>query len=273
MKKHQIIYAEELWGITDIDMFTGLDKEQTAIALIQSFQPVDDYYVANSGGKDSEVSEHLTMRATSRYQSYYCVSPIDPKEVHQFIREHCPNTIWEYHAKNFWATVVRKGLPMRQARWCCSLIKEAGGVGRVVIVGNRRDEGANRSKQKCFEKHHSQDKFFLRPIINWTHEEVWEYIRKYNLPYNPIYDEGCPKGTEGYGKGRLKRLGCVLCPFSRAVQYEIERFPKIAYLWRRACDQIVADRLARGNISKRGKPYKHQHKTGQELWEWWIRRK
>ena len=50
-------------SITDIDMFSGLDKEQTALALIQSFQPVIDYYVANSGGKDSTVAEHLTMRS------------------------------------------------------------------------------------------------------------------------------------------------------------------------------------------------------------------
>lgn len=258
-------------SITDIDMFSGLDKEETAIALIQSFQPITPYYVANSGGKDSFVSEHLTMRAKANYQSYYCASPIDPKEVHQFIRQHLPNTIWEYHAKNFWATVRRKGLPTRKSRWCCDIIKEAGGVGRVVIVGNRRDEGRLRGSQGCFGKHTKQDKLFLRPIINWTHSEVWEYIRKYSLPYNAIYDEGATR--KGYGEGKLTRLGCALCPLAnwRKRLLELERFPKIANLWQRACNQIVADRLARGNISKRGKPYKYQYKTGQELWDWWIR--
>jgi len=258
-------------AITDIDMFSGLNKEETAIALIQSFQPAGDYYVANSGGKDSGVTEHLTIRSNGRHQSYYCVSPIDPKEVHQFLREHHPKTIWEYHAKGFWLTVRKKGLPMRQSRWCCDIIKEAGGIGRTVILGNRRDEGHIRSRQGCFGKHHTQDKFFLRPIINWTHSEVWEYIRKYNLPYNAIYDEGATR--KGYGEGRLKRLGCVLCPFSRDVKYEIDRFPKVSYLWRRACEQIMDDRLARGNISKRGKPYKYQFQTGEELWLWWISRK
>ena len=162
--------------ISDVDMFTGLDKEETAIALIHSFQPVVPYYVANSGGKDSEVAEHLTMRAEANYQSYYCVSPIDPKENYEFLRKYYPNTIWEYHAKNFWSMVVKNGLPLRQRRWCCRVIKEAGGEGRVVIVGNRRDEGANRSNQGCFEKHRTKDKFFLRPIINWSHDEVWEYM-------------------------------------------------------------------------------------------------
>ena len=258
-------------SIEEIDMFSGLNKEQTAIALIQSYQPVEPYYVANSGGKDSEVAEHLTMRATGHYQSYYCVSPIDPKENFTFLREHHPNTIWEYHARNFWGLVVKNNLPLRHRRWCCKIIKESGGAGRVVIVGNRKDEGSNRSKQGCFEKHKTLNKSFLRPIVNWSHEEVWEYIRKYKLPYNSIYDEGAIR--KGYGEGRIKRLGCVLCPFNREVKYEMERFPKIAHLWLRACDRIVADRLSRNNISKKGKPYKQQFTTGKECFNWWISRK
>jgi 3'-phosphoadenosine 5'-phosphosulfate sulfotransferase (PAPS reductase)/FAD synthetase len=39
------------------------------------------------------------------------------------------------------------------------------------------------------------------PLSIWTENDVWAYIRKFNLPYSPIYDMG------------IKRTGCVFCGF------------------------------------------------------------
>jgi 3'-phosphoadenosine 5'-phosphosulfate sulfotransferase (PAPS reductase)/FAD synthetase len=39
------------------------------------------------------------------------------------------------------------------------------------------------------------------PLSIWTETDVWEYIRKFNLPYCSIYDM------------RLKRTGCGFCGF------------------------------------------------------------
>jgi 3'-phosphoadenosine 5'-phosphosulfate sulfotransferase (PAPS reductase)/FAD synthetase len=39
------------------------------------------------------------------------------------------------------------------------------------------------------------------PLSIWTESDVWAYIRKFNLPYSPIYDMG------------LRRTGCVVCGF------------------------------------------------------------
>jgi len=119
-------------------------------------------------------------------------------------------------------------------------------------VGNRRAEGSlRRRKQKCFEAHTKRDIVFVRPIIDWSTGEVWEYIGVHNIKVCPLYREG------------LHLLGCVLCPFVRDVKFEIERFPKIARLWRLSCDRIVERRLAKG---------KDDFKTGEELWLWWISR-
>lgn len=241
-------------SITQVDMLTGLTKEETAIKLIQAVEPKVGYYLAFSGGKDSIVIHHLATRSGVKFDAHYCVSPIDPKEIHQFIRQDYPDVQWDYHARGFWQLVVKKGLPMRQARWCCQIIKEAGGKDRVLIVGNRRDEGTIRKHQKCFEKGRKHNKIFLRPILNWTDGEVWEYIHTYDLSYCSLYTQG------------FKRLGCVLCPFARNVKKEIYYFPKIARLWRRACDQIIARRKASG------RPVKREFANGQELWDWWISR-
>ena len=233
--------------------FEGKDKVETAIELLKAYSNPDiPYYGAFSGGKDSQTVYDLSMLAGVPVDWHYCVSPIDPPEVHLFIKQEYPDVQWDFHAKGFWKLVHQKGLPLRQARWCCQIIKEAGGHGRTVIVGNRRSEGrgGRRRHQKCFEE--VKDKAFIRPIIDWTESEVWEYITNRNIKYCSLYDEG------------FKRIGCVLCPFTRNTQQQIERFPKIAKLWRRSCDFIMERRLAKGNAT---------FKTGEELWQWWISRK
>jgi 3'-phosphoadenosine 5'-phosphosulfate sulfotransferase (PAPS reductase)/FAD synthetase len=39
------------------------------------------------------------------------------------------------------------------------------------------------------------------PLSIWTENDIWAYIRKFNLPYSPIYDMG------------IKRTGCAFCGF------------------------------------------------------------
>ena len=241
-------------GITQLN-FEMQTKVETAIGLIQAFEPPAGYYLAFSGGKDSTVLYDLTVKANVKFDAHYCVSPIDPPQLHNHIKTHFPDVQWDFHARGFWKLVVKKGLPMRQSRWCCQIIKEAGGEGRTVLLGNRRDEGTIRKHQKCFEKARKHNKFFVRPILDWSQGEVWEYIKKNNLSYCDLYDKG------------FHRLGCVLCPFSREIKREELYFPKIVNCWKLACEHIVKARL------QSGKRYKHQFATGKELYDWWTNRK
>jgi len=111
---------------------------------------------------------------------------------------------------------------------------------------------------------------FIRPILNFDNYDVWQYIREYNVPYCSLYDEGAAR--KAYGEGVFKRLGCVLCPFSRNIERDELYFPKIVTNWKRACDRIVEDRKARGYLTKRGLPTKHKFETGGELYQWWTAR-
>lgn len=248
------------------------NKVETAIRLIQACEPPEGYYLAFSGGKDSVVIYDLVIKAGVKFDAHYCVSPIDPPQIYQFIKEHYPSVQWDYHARGWWRMVMQKGLPLRHARWCCHVIKEAGGCDRMVILGNRRAEGGRiRRGQEQFEHIRKSNKFAVRPMIDFDNNEVWQYIRENDLPYCPLYDEGADR--KGYGEGYFKRLGCVLCPFSRNIGREELYFPKIVKCWKRACDRIVADRLARGGKTPAGKPYKHLFLTGQEMYDWWVSRK
>jgi len=256
--------------------FEGQNKVEVAISLLKAWEPQDGYYLAFSGGKDSVAIYDLAVKAGVKFDAHYCVSPIDPPQIHKFIKEYYPDVQWDYHARGFWKTVAKKGLPMRQSRWCCEIIKEAGGEGRLVVLGNRRAEGNIRHNQ-CYVEHSQKTKrvlsidlskyvkesvkTFIRPILDFDNHDIWQYIRENNLPYCSLYDEG------------FKRLGCVLCPFTREPEREIEYFPKITKLWLLACNHIAVATKVRGYKTLTGKPVKNKFETGQELFDWWIKRK
>jgi len=250
-------------GLEQLTLETGLNKVEVAITLLQAWEPPEGYYLAFSGGKDSVAIYDLATKAGVKFDAHYCVSPIDPPQIYKFIKENYPDVIWDYHAKGFWKLVDKKGLPMRNRRWCCQIIKEAGGVNRSVIVGNRRTEGVIRRNQCYVEisRNKKANKTFIRPILNFDDYDIWQYTKENQLPYCSLYDEG------------FDRLGCVLCPFSRNIKREEQYFPKIVANWKRACDRIVADRKSRGYLSKTGNPLKYHFETGEEMYQWWISRK
>lgn len=235
---------------------TGNDKVEEAIARIKQYEPPEGYYLGFSGGKDSVVIYDLAQKSGVKFEAHYNVSPIDPPEIRDFIKAHYPDIIWDRFAKGFWHIFLTEGPPMRKARWCCGLIKEAGGIGRIKILGMRAKESSSRRNYQVYQPQRNyQDTFWFLPIFDWTENEVWEYINTRGLKTCCLYQEG------------YKRLGCILCPFESAdtTKRNIDRFPRIARVWRRAFDRYYQVRIERGTPL----PWD----SAQEFWEWWIGRK
>jgi len=99
-------------------------------------------------------------------------------------------------------------------------------TGRVPIVGTTAAESALR-QQKWLQYgfcNYDGKKAQCTPMSVWTDADVWEYIRRYNLPYCKIYDMG------------YDRTGCVFCMFGVHLEKEPNRFQKLQRthpdLWR-----------------------------------------
>ena len=208
-------------------------KVDFAIKLLQSI-PTDEgpIELSYSSGKDSDVILELAKMAGIPYRAIYKATTIDP-----------PGTI--AHAKEMGAEIIRpketffqlvskSGFPSRFSRECCSVLKEYKVCDRA-IQGIRRSESrkrAERYKEPEYCRVYSSKvkaKIYL-PILEWSDEDVAEFIKERNIKCHPLY-----YSREGQFDV-TKRLGCMGCPLAsrnKRIQFFKEN-PKWLKAWIRA---------------------------------------
>ena len=89
---------------------------------------------------------------------------------------------------------VRKVEPLRRA---------LSGL-KAWMTGLRRDQAVTRGDTDAVEWDEGNGLVKVNPLVEWTNEQVWEYIRAQNVPYNRLHDQNFPS------------IGCAPC--TRAVQ-------------------------------------------------------
>lgn len=236
-------------------LYGEVDKVNIAVKRLQLHEPPEGYYVAFSGGKDSCVVLDLCKRAGVKFDAHYNLTTVDPPELVRFIREQYPEVEKHRPELSMWQLIVKKKFPpTRKSRYCCEYFKERGGENRVIATGVRHAESARRSKRKLVETCRNKNgKSFIHPIIEWSDTEVWEYIKKYNIPYCSLYDEG------------FKRIGCIGCPFAtqKNKEREFQRWPAYKKLYCLAFEKMLKAR------QDAGMPFKNFTK-GEEVFKYWM---
>ncbi|TCL40008.1 phosphoadenosine phosphosulfate reductase [Anaerospora hongkongensis] len=231
-----------------------VDKVQVAVDRLKQFEPEEGYWIAFSGGKDSMVILDLAKKAGVKYEAHYRIGGFDPPELVRFINQHYHDVIKDYPKVSQWLVMSKRGPANRRMRWCCDH-KESGGKGRLVVTGVRWEESARRGKRKMVEQcYRDNSKRLLNLIIDWTEQEVWQYIKQNNLPYCSLYDEG------------FTRIGCVMCPLTSVANRikEAERWPAYARNYLKMCEMAF----------DRKKPLGHkmpeEWKSGVDMYNWWV---
>ncbi|MGH8641423.1 MAG: phosphoadenylyl-sulfate reductase [Burkholderiales bacterium] len=112
----------------------------------------------------------------------------------------------EDYVSNYGINGFYSGVELRRA--CCHIrkvepLRRALAGKRAWITGLRRGQSA--ARQEVEVKSYDSDNGLIKfnPLVNWSHEEVWTYIRTHAVPYNELHDRGFPS------------IGCAPC--TRAV--------------------------------------------------------
>lgn len=204
---------------------------------------VDDFVVAFSGGKDSQVILDLVTRVLP-VESFKAVFQDTDMELpctydivaytEEDYKYRFPN-FKLYHAKSdrraldLWK---QYGPPSRVNRWCCSVMKTT--VFRrtmkeihntevqpkvAVFEGVRADESARREAYDRIGVNVKHPNLInCRAIFRWNNSEIFLYLFSRGIELNPAYRMG------------LTRVGCGVCPFaSDWSEYLIRRiYPDIS---------------------------------------------
>ena len=237
-------------SLVEHTLFGIVDREAQAIERINAIV-CPSFCVKFSGGKDSIVVLDLVKKAGVPYTAVFNNTTVEIPAVYRFIRDKHPQVIISHPPESMWQLIGRKGLPTRQRRWCCELLKHRDVRGDIIITGIRREESPRRAKTNWVEVcRHDPSQRLLNPIYDWSEDDVWAYIRKYNLEVPPVYSAD------------VRRVGCIGCPLSHRQSKELALYPKIAELYRRAACRYVEHRKAIG------KPTNWE--SGDQYYKWWV---
>ncbi|RXK06653.1 phosphoadenylyl-sulfate reductase [Halarcobacter bivalviorum] len=75
---------------------------------------------------------------------------------------------------------------------------------KVWITGLRAAQSVTRTDMPIVEYDENFGVIKVNPLINWSEEDVWNYIKQNNVPYNKLHDQGFPS------------IGCAPC--TRAIK-------------------------------------------------------
>ncbi len=276
-----------------------IDKVQMAVDRLRAFEPPEGYWVAFSGGKDSQCIYHLCIRAGVKFDAHYSVTSVDPPELVRFIKRQYPEgSIDIPHDKSgkpitMWSLIVKKRMPpTRLVRYCCKKLKEGGGKGRVVVTGVRWAESVRRKKnhgivtvQGSRGRARAQENgaHFAQTVqggitLNYddsaTRRTVEQCYRTNKVMVNPIADwededvweylnevEKVPH-CELYDRG-YERLGCIGCPMATRAEQELEAYPKYRDNYLRAFERMIE---ARREAELRNDGFT----SPQAVMDWWL---
>jgi len=182
------------------------------LALASSFGPEDlvlmhfalqlaqkpEIFVLDTGRLPPEtydLIERWRLRHDISFRFYYP----DPAALEPFVAAHGPNAFYESAERRKQCCQIRKVQPLKRALQ----------GKKAWLTGLRREQSQARSGVDLFVLD-EVDRIKISPLIGWTRQDVWDYIKTHNLPYNPLHDKG------------YASIGCAPC--SRAIEaHEDER--------------------------------------------------
>ncbi len=104
------------------------------------------------------------------------------EEVQRMVREEGINLFYKSTELRHRCCQIRKLEPLKRAfkgvdAWICGL---------------RKEQSITRKDMRKIEWDDIHDRLKINPLIDWSEEQVWNYIKENSVPYNKLYKEGYP---------------------------------------------------------------------------------
>ena len=268
-------------------MLHSVELLQKAEKIALNYDAENGYYLAFSGGKDSQALFHMTQLAGVKFCGHMNLTSVDPPEVIRLVKKNYPEVELIKPGKSIFQHAIEKQiLPTMRVRWCCAEYKETAGAGKVTLIGIRKAESSRRAKRNEVEINNRKFSGDLDELDAYRQEQKAKRARRKSKEQGVNItnaDEeqtlGCIHGKESllispiiywtekdvweflndvvkvphcslYDEG-WHRIGCIGCPMSSYKQKMIEnkRYPHVKRGWIKAIKAIRNGGYSEENIS------------------------
>lgn len=117
-----------------------------------------------------------------------------------------------------------------------------------IILNNDNTE-TRRFVEHCYRTTSTM----VNPIVDWSDDDVWEFLHYYGCKSNPLYQCG------------YKRVGCIGCPLAgyKRMKEEFARYPAYRKLYVSAFDKMLIKRKEAGKGND-------TWTDGESVMRWWT---
>lgn len=118
------------------------------------------------------------------------------------------------------------------------------------LVLNMDNAPARRLVEQCYRTSMTM----LNPIVDWSDDEVWEFLHYYGCEANPLYK--CGK----------TRVGCIGCPMQggKRMKSDFAKYPAYRLNYVRAFEKMLQTRIKKGLGNSVG------WTDGESVIRWWV---
>lgn len=181
----------------------SIDLLRKSEKLARMYDPDNGFYLAFSGGKDSQALYHIAVLAGVPFKAHMNLTSVDPPEVIRFVKRQYPDVELIKPKDSIYNIAVQKGLlPSRKIRWCCEEFKENAGAGKVTLIGIRHAESTRRAKRNEVE--------VSSKAFSGTLEQFGEFREK-RLKNNKVHKIVLPKPSVAHPEAVQSEsvVGCI----------------------------------------------------------------
>lgn len=156
-------------------------EDQVLTDMIVKIDPAVKIFTLDTGRLFYETYE-LIEKTNLRYKINVDIYFPDSSQVQQMVNTKGINLFFQSIENRKECCNVRKIEPLKRA---------FKGL-EVWICGLRREQSSTRTQNQLVEWDEANGLIKLNPLIDWTDQQVWDYIKQNNVPYNILHDKGFP---------------------------------------------------------------------------------
>jgi phosphoadenosine phosphosulfate reductase len=194
------LVAELFSGKTVFSSSLGQEDQVLTDIIFKNNLPVKIFTI-DTGRLFNEAYE-LLDRTIARYKNPVHVYFPEAGDVEKFVLNKGVNSFYESVENRKGCCHIRKVKPLNRAL--------SGAA--VWITGLRSEQSDNRKDIPMIEWAADKQLYKFNPLINWSFDEVLQYLKEFNVPYNPLHDKGyvsigCAPCTRAIEAGEDARAG------------------------------------------------------------------